>query len=63
MTEKKGNPKRNFSYQVIFFGLTVGILFYDSILVLIKGLKRGIFKKEVLSRKSKLGFDFKIILK
>ena len=63
MTEKKGNPKRNLSYHFIFFGLTVGILFYDSILVLIKGLKRGIFKKEVLSRKSKLGFDFKIILK
>ncbi len=63
MTEKKRDPKGSLSYQAIFFGLTLAILFYDSILLLLTGLRRGIFKKEVLSRKSKLGFDFKIILK
>ena len=43
--------------------ITMIILFLESIYILIKGLGRGIMKKEVLSKKSNLGFDLEIRLK
>ena len=43
--------------------ITMIILFLESIYILIKGFGRGIMKKEVLSKKSNLGFDLEIRLK
>jgi len=63
MTKRQANTNRSITFKAISFGFALLILFYDSILILLSGLRKGIFKKEVLSKKSKLGFDFKIIIK
>ncbi len=54
---RKGESMAN----IILIYLTIIILFIESVYILIKGIKRGIFRKEVLTQKSKLGFD--IIIK
>ncbi|AAQ00203.1 MULTISPECIES: hypothetical protein [Prochlorococcus] len=43
--------------------LTMIIIFIESIYILIRAIDKGILKKEVLSRKSNLGFDIDIIIK
>ncbi len=47
----------------IFFVLISFVLFIESLLILLSVFKKGILKKEVLSKKSLLGFDIDIILK
>ena len=47
----------------IFMLLTILIIFFESIFILIRGLKKGFIKKEILSDKSNLGFDLDIIIK
>ena len=64
MTDKKKiAPKRTLTYHAIFYGFTLTILLIDSIAILLSGLRRGIYKKETLSKESKLGFDVKIIMR
>jgi len=63
MATEKEAPQKNLTHHTIFFVFTLLILLYDSILILFSSFKKGIFKKEVLSKKSKVGFDFKIIVK
>ena len=63
MKDKKQTPKKNLTYQVIFFSFTLLILLFESMIILLSGLRKGIFKKEVLSKKSNVGFDFKIIIR
>ncbi len=63
MNDKKIVPKKSFSHSTIFLGITLAILFLDSVMILLSGIKKGIFKKEILSKKSNIGFDFKIIIK
>ena len=63
MAAKKETTKKSLSYQFIFFGFILMILLFESIKILISGIKKGIFKKEILSKKSNVGFDFKIIIK
>ena len=43
--------------KFIFFQIIMLVLFIESIFVLASLIKRGVYKKEVLSIKSKLGFD------
>ena len=38
-------------------------LFFESIIIIISLFKKGIFKKEVLSKKTNLGFDLIIKIK
>tara|TARA_B100000965_G_scaffold295670_1_gene253848 strand:+ start:1439 stop:1648 length:210 start_codon:yes stop_codon:yes gene_type:complete len=38
-------------------------IFFESIIILISLVKKGIFKKEVLSKKTNLGFDLIIKIK
>ncbi len=57
------NKNKDFVSITIFTFLTIVSLFLESICILIKGLKKGFLKKEVLSRDSKLGFDLDIIIK
>ena len=59
-TQKK---KKDFTSISIFTILAVVIIFIESIIILINGLKKGFLKKEVLSTNSKLGFDIDIIMK
>jgi len=63
MTSLKKSSNKSLTYQSIFFGLAITILLFESVFILISGFKKGVFKKEVLSKKSTLGFDFKIIVK
>ncbi len=57
------NKKKDLISVTIVSFITILILFIDSICTLVKGLKRGIIKKEVLSSKSDLGFDLEIKMK
>ena len=52
-------PKNNKSitYNFIILIFTILSLFVESIIIIISIFKKGIFKKEILSRKTDLGFD------
>ena len=63
MQKEKNTPKKSLTYQFIFYGFTLTILLFESILILLSGFRKGVFKKEILSKKSNLGFDFKIVIK
>ena len=45
---------------IIIFFLFISVLVFKSLKTLSKLLTYGIFKKEILTTKSDLGFDFKI---
>ena len=47
--------------NIIFFYIVIILLFIESIYILISSIKKGIFKQEVLTKKSHIGFD--IIIK
>ena len=47
----------------IFTVIFLIILFYKSVRVLIEILSYGIFKKEILTEESNIGFDIKIKMK
>ena len=53
------NPKNNNSITNSFIILIFSIisLFVESIIIIISFFKKGILKKEVLSKKTDLGFD------
>jgi len=57
--KKENKPGHN----LIILMITILFLFYESILTLLKISNKGILKKEVLSKKSNIGFDVKIIMK
>ena len=59
-TQKK---KKDFTSISIFTTIAVVIIFIESIIILINGLRKGLLKKEVLSTQSNLGFDIDIIMK
>ena len=59
-TQKK---KKDFTSISIFTTIAVVIIFIESIIILINGLRKGLLKKEVLSKQSNLGFDIDIIMK
>ncbi len=63
MQTEKVRTKKNIVYQMIFFALSLSILFIESIFILLSALRKGAVKKEVLSKKSKAGVDLKIIIK
>ena len=49
--------------SVIIFFLFISILVFKSLKTLFELFTYGIFKKEILTTKSNLGFDFKIKIK
>ncbi len=53
------STEKNISITNNFIILIFSILsiFFESILILISFFKKGIFKKEILSKKNNLGFD------
>ena len=58
------NKKRNnLVDSVIIFFLLISVLIFESLKTLTGFFTYGIFKKEVLTTKSKLGCDFKIKFK
>ena len=64
MTDKTEMVKKSLTHQAIFYGFTFAILLCESIFILVNAVRKGVCKREeILSKKSKLGFDFKIIIK
>ena len=58
------NKKRNnLVDSFIIFFLLISVLIFESLKTLTGFFTYGIFKKEVLTTKSNLGFDFKIKIK
>ena len=49
--------------SVIIFLLFISVLFFKSLKTLLELFTYGILKKEILTTKSKVGFDFKIKIK
>ena len=49
--------------SLIVFFLFISILIFESLKTLTELFTYGIFKKEILTTKSNLGFDFKIKIK
>ncbi len=46
-----------FISNYIILNIIIIVLFIESIIVILRGFNKGIFKKEVLTNKSNLGFD------
>ena len=58
------NKKRNTLIDaIIIFFLFGSVLIFESLRTLSRLFTYGIFKKEILTTKSNLGFDFKIKIK
>ncbi len=58
------NKKRSILFDsIIIFFFFIFILIFESIKILTELFTYGIFKKEILTTKSNLGFDFKIKIK
>ncbi len=55
--------KESISHKLIFTYIATLILFVEALATLLSVLKKGILRKEVLDKRSNLGFDFKIIMK
>tara|TARA_Y100000766_G_C18858911_1_gene582209 strand:+ start:1035 stop:1241 length:207 start_codon:yes stop_codon:yes gene_type:complete len=59
--QENKNPKQktniSFTNNFIILIFSTISLFVESIIIIISLFKKGIFKKEVLSRKTDLGFD------
>ena len=51
--EKNNSISNNFIILII----SIASLFFESIITIISLSKKGIFKKEILSKKTNLGFD------
>ena len=53
----KQNSNNSITYHFIILIFSIVFLFVESIVIMMSLFKRGIFKKEILSRKTDLGFD------
>ena len=66
MLKTRQNPKgkeESIAHDAIFVGIAVFILFIESLVTLLLSVKKGIFRKEVLTQRTNLGFDVNIIVK
>ena len=53
----KPNNKNSVTNNFIILIFSIISLFVESIIIIISLFKKGIFKKEILSKKTDLGFD------
>ena len=63
MSSLKNKDKNYLVENLIVFFLFVVVIFFKSLKTLSEFFSYGIFKKEILTTKSNLGFDIKIKLK
>ena len=54
---QKPNDKNSIANNFIILIFSTVSLFFESIMIIISFFKKGIFKKEILSKKTNLGFD------
>ncbi len=55
--DSKKNNNNSITYNFIILSISAISLFVESIITIISLFKKGIFKKEILSKKTDLGFD------
>ena len=55
--EKKPQKNNSITHDFIILMLLVISLFFESIIIIISFFKKGILKREILSKKTNLGFD------
>ena len=55
--DSKKNNDNSITYNFIILIISTISLFVESIITIISLFKKGIFKKEILSKKTDLGFD------
>ena len=55
--DSKKNNNNSITYNFIILIISTISLFVESIITIISLFKQGIFKKEILSKKTDLGFD------
>ena len=55
--DSKKNNNNSITYNFIILIISTISLFVESIITIISSFKKGIFKKEILSKKTDLGFD------
>ena len=63
MVNSAKDSKNHLVENTMVFFLFIVILFFNSLRTLSEFFSYGIFKKEILTTKSKLGLDIKIIIK
>ena len=63
MNNSTHNKKESLTDLFIIYTLFISILLFKAILNLLEIFSYGILKKEVLTEKSKIGFDIKIKMK
>ena len=63
MSSLKNKDKNYLVENLIVFFLFIVVIFFKSLKTLSEIFSYGIFKKEILTTKSNLGFDLKIKLK
>ena len=63
MKQMQNIKNKSLGSNLILAIITMSFLFVDSILTLLQIRKEGVLKKQVLSEKSNIGFDVKIIMK
>ena len=63
MINSKKNRKDNLVENLMIFSIFVVFLIFKSLKTLSEIFSYGIFKKEILTNKSNLGFDIKIKIK
>ncbi|KGG20087.1 hypothetical protein EV03_1551 [Prochlorococcus marinus str. PAC1] len=55
--DSKKNNNNSITYNFIILIISIISLFVESIITIISSFKKGILKKEILSKKTDLGFD------
>ena len=55
--EKKTQKNNSITHDFIILMFSVISLFFESIIIIISFFKKGILKREILSKKTNLGFD------
>ena len=55
--DSQKNNNNSITYNFIILIISTITLFVESIITIISLFKKGIFKKEILSKKTDLGFD------
>ena len=63
MEKKTSKGKESISFRAVFVLIAAIILFTESIYTLLVSFRKGFLKKQVLSSKTSLGFDFDIVMK
>ena len=55
--DSQKNNNNSITYNFIILIISIISLFVESIITIISSFKKGILKKEILSKKTDLGFD------